>query len=90
MFDKEIKFISHKKYVDLKDNLPVPIKLDLPKWFKELKHDVDHFTVKGCIPFLDSLTSGYLLKIQTNIYLIILLNILVWKKVFMHHKSQIY
>jgi hypothetical protein len=67
MFDKEIKFISHKEYVNLKDNLPVPIKLDLPKWFKELKHDVDHLTVKGCIPFLDSLTSGYLLKIPQDI-----------------------
>jgi hypothetical protein len=69
MFDKEIKFISHKEYVDLKDTLPIPIKLDLPKWYKELKHDVDNLTVKGCVPFLDSLTSGYLLKIPQDMRL---------------------
>jgi hypothetical protein len=67
MFNKEIKFISHKKYVDLKDTLPIPIKLNLPNWFKELKHNIDCLTIKGCMPFLDSLTSGYLLKIPQDI-----------------------
>jgi hypothetical protein len=64
MFEKEIQFIAHEKYVDYsKENYPVPIKINIPEWFKKLDHSVDSKTVKGCMPFLDTLTSGYLLKL---------------------------
>ncbi len=77
MFDKQIEFISHKDYVDLNEDHPIPIKLNIPAWFKKLKHgpfNNERFTIKGCMPFLDTLTSGYLLKIpqdyqiQHNVY----------------------
>ena len=62
MFEKTIEFIAHENYVDLKEDQPIPIKLNIPEWFKKLSHTVGNETVKGCMPFLDSLTSGYLLK----------------------------
>jgi hypothetical protein len=70
MFEKTIEFISHKDYVDLKEDQPIPIKLNIPEWFKKLSHTVENKTVKGCMPFLDSLTSGYLLKIPQDLKII--------------------
>ena len=67
MFEKTIEFISHKDYVDLKEDQPIPIKLNIPEWYKKLSHTVENKTVKGCMPFLDSLTSGYLLKIPQDL-----------------------
>ena len=67
MFEKIIEFISHNDYVNLKEDYPIPIKLNIPEWFKKLSHTVECKTVKGCIPFLDSLTSGYLLKIPQDL-----------------------
>jgi hypothetical protein len=67
MFNKEIQFSSHEDYVDLKQDQPAPIKLNIPTWFKNLKHDVNYMTIKGCVPFLNSLTYGYVLKIPLSI-----------------------
>ena len=36
--------------------------------FKDLKHNVGAPTMKGCIPVLDSLTSGYLIKMPQDIF----------------------
>ena len=72
MFSKEIKFISHKDYVDLKEYHPTPIKLNIPDWYKKLSHGVldgKILTVKGCMPFLDTLTTGYSLKVCQDIKL---------------------
>jgi hypothetical protein len=68
MFDKEIEFSAHEDYFALKEDYPTPIKLNIPEWFKKLEHTVLDKTVKGCIPFLDSLTSGYLLKIPQDFH----------------------
>ena len=46
----------------LDDVLPIPIKFNLPDWYKKLEHTREFPTIKGCMPFLDTLTSGYLLK----------------------------
>ena len=67
MFNKEIQFIAHKDYVEHDKDLPTPIKLNIPSWFKKLTHEVGHSTVKGCIPFLNSLTYGYVLKMPLSI-----------------------
>jgi hypothetical protein len=69
MFDKEIEFIAQEDYFELREDFPTPIKLNIPEWFKKLEHTVNFATVKGCIPFLDSLTSGYLLKIPQDFYI---------------------
>ena len=51
MFDKEIEFISHNDYVDLKEDQPIPIKLNIPQWYKKLEHTTGNKTIKGCMPF---------------------------------------
>ena len=42
--------------------LPQPIKLNIPKWFKSLNHGKELKTIKGCIPFLETLQTGYLIR----------------------------
>lgn len=69
MFNKEIEFSAHEDYFKLKEDFPTPIKLNIPNWFKKLEHTYLKRTIKGCIPFLDSLTSGYLLKTPQDFHL---------------------
>lgn len=66
MLSKKIKFISHKDYVAEKEDYPTPIKLNIPEWYKKLEHTFENKTVKGCMPFLDTLTTGYLLKVPQD------------------------
>jgi len=66
MFEKKIEFLAHEDYVSLKEDLPTPIKLNIPGWYKKLEHTIETKTVKGCMPFLDTLTTGYLLKVPKD------------------------
>jgi hypothetical protein len=66
MFDKEIEFSAHEDYFALQEDYPIPTKLNIPEWYKKLNHSVLNKTVKGCMPFLDTLTSGYLFKIPQD------------------------
>ena len=68
MFDKEIEFSAHGDYFALKEDYPIPVKLNIPEWYKKLEHSVLNRTIKGCMPFLDTLTSGYLLKMPQDFY----------------------
>lgn len=68
MFDKKIEFSAHEDYFALKEDYPIPTKLNIPEWFKKLEHTISIKTVKGCMPFLDSLTAGYLLKIPQDFH----------------------
>jgi len=69
MFEKVIEFSAHEDYFALKEEHPTPIKLNIPEWYKKLEHNIQYKTVKGCMPFLDTLTSGYLLKTPQDFYL---------------------
>ena len=69
MFEKVITFSAHEDYVAIKEDYPIPIKLNIPKWFKNLNHSSEIKTVKGCMPFLDTLTSGYLLKMPQDFHI---------------------
>jgi hypothetical protein len=69
MFNKEIEFSAHEDYFALQEDYPTPIKLNIPEWYKKLEHSVLKKTIKGCIPFLETLTSGYLLKIPQDFYI---------------------
>ena len=70
MFENIIRFKANKKFIENnKDNLPIPAKLNIPKWFKNLEHSLESKTVKGCIPFLDTLTSGYILKMPVDYHI---------------------
>ena len=66
MFNKEIKFSAHEDYFAQKEDYPIPIKLNIPEWYKKLDHTLEIKTIKGCMPFLDTLTSGYLLKMPQD------------------------
>ena len=69
MFNKEIEFSAHEDYFALKEDYPIPTKLNIPEWYKNLGHTINNKTVKGCMPFLDSLTAGYILKIPQDFYI---------------------
>ena len=60
----------------LEDVTPIPAKLNIPDWFKKLDHKFDNKTVKGCMPFLDALSAGYLLRMPQDL----LLRHNVWNK----------
>ena len=66
MFNKEIEFSAHEDYFAQKEDYPTPIKLNIPEWYKKLEHTLEIKTIKGCMPFLDTLTSGYLLKMPQD------------------------
>ena len=69
MFENIIQFKASKIFIENnQEYLPTCIKLNIPNWFKKLNHDVHLSTVKGCIPFLDTLTTGYLLKMPVDYY----------------------
>ena len=70
MKDNIIEFLYPEKTEKLvNDIFPEPSLKHVPKWFKELKHSKEIPTVKGCMPFLDSLTAGYIMKMPQDLYL---------------------
>lgn len=64
-----IEFSSHKEYVESEEELPVPIRLNIPKWYKDIANHVLNPSIKACMPFLDTLTTGYLLKTPQDLYI---------------------
>ena len=65
MIFKNIQFRASPIVIQAHRNqniLPQPIKLDIPKWFKSLNHGKELKTIKGCIPFLETLQTGYLIR----------------------------
>lgn len=71
MFEEIIEFSAPQIYLNLKDKetYPAPAKLNLPEWYKKLEHTPPNRTVKGCMPFLDTLISGYILKMPIDFYI---------------------
>jgi len=69
MFEKVIEFSAHEDYFALKEDYPIPTKLNIPEWYKKLEHTILNKTIKGCMPFLDTITSGYLLKIPQDFHI---------------------
>lgn len=69
MFDNNIEFSTHEDYFAIKEDYPIPAKLNIPDWYKKLEHNVGNQTVKGCMPFLDSLTAGYILKMPQDLHI---------------------
>ena len=62
-----IQFKAHERHV-VGDANPVPASKCIPDWFKDIPHDVtlEDGTVttsaKGCMPFVDAMKSGYVLR----------------------------
>ena len=75
MTPKNIRFIPTHRRNDLP--APTTAKKAIPKWYRELdswvggKPVIQNYsansTVKQCVPFLDSLTSGYVLTLHTDV-----------------------
>ena len=66
MLENIIEFSTQEDYFDLKEDYPTPTKLNIPNWFKKLDHSILDPTIKGCMPFLDALTAGYILKMPQD------------------------
>ena len=70
MFDKEIKFIAtDKDFLDVWPH-PCPASRFIPEEYKKLKRftedNLHHPTLKTCMPFLDSLTAGYIISFDQD------------------------
>ena len=70
---KIIEFIAPKDYLDYEEKIihPEPIKLHMSDWYKKLKTSWEYPTVKSCIPFLESMTTGYALKVPQEMEIIV-------------------
>ena len=71
MFSNIIEFLAPQVYLEINDNetYPSPTKINLPEWYKKIITLPSNRTVKSCVPFLDTLTSGYLLKMPVDLYI---------------------
>tara|TARA_R100001460_G_scaffold98568_1_gene141475 strand:+ start:751 stop:1494 length:744 start_codon:yes stop_codon:yes gene_type:complete len=70
MFERIIEFSASETYLKNYSDKPEPIKLNIPQWFKDLEHHPRYKTIKGCQPFLETLTSGYLLRTPIDYHLL--------------------
>lgn len=67
MFDNKIIFEASEPFFSDISIRPQPAKIFIPDWFKKLdnymlKGDIGSWTIKMCMPFLDSMSIGYILK----------------------------
>ena len=70
MKDNIIKFLYPKETKILfEDVFPIKAVQNIPEWFKELNHEQKKKTIKGCLPFLDSLSAGYILRMPQDFYI---------------------
>ncbi len=70
MFEKQIKFIAtDKEMLDIWPH-PRPASRFIPEEYKKLERftegNIHEPTVKVCIPFLDSLTAGYIIPFDQD------------------------
>ena len=70
MKDNIIEFLYPKKTKPILENtFPIKAVQNIPDWFKKLNHSHKRRTIKGCIPVLDSLSAGYILKMPQDLYI---------------------
>lgn len=73
----KINFIASSQEVYASENPPIPAYQGIPDWFKNIPPERESSslnprtksTVKKCVPFLDALTTGYLLRCPQDIYI---------------------
>jgi hypothetical protein len=70
---KLIRFFAEKEYFDL--GKPAPIKKFIPEWYRKAESSYTEESglsspgLKKCMPFMDTLISGYVLTTPVNIYI---------------------
>jgi len=72
---KDIVFLPRNSLAESLVPPPKPAKFFIPEWYKKIPaihndsvNKPSHSTVKRCIPFLDSLTTGYIQELWCDIY----------------------
>jgi hypothetical protein len=69
MKDNIIEFLYPKRTKEILEEIfPIKATQNIPQWYKDLNHSFPFKTIKGCIPFLDTLTAGYILKMPQDFY----------------------
>jgi hypothetical protein len=64
---KIVKFKSVQPDLDIPH--PTPAYKKIPEWYRTSKQSIDGIdTIKKCVPFLDSMTSGYTITLASDIY----------------------
>ena len=70
MLENKIIFQTTEPFFSDKSIRPEPAKIFIPDWYKNLQSyqgETSAITLKMCMPFLDTLTSGYILKIRMRL-----------------------
>jgi len=87
---KKIKFQSVDPGIDFIH--PQPASKFVPEWFRKLSGVINGIeTIKKCVPFLDTLTSGYMIVLASDVYYdgAGFQQVSKMEQVTTHHKSQI-
>jgi len=69
MLESRISFSTEKIFEEATDTHPMPAKMNIPQWYKKLSHNAHKKTVKGCMPFLDAISAGYILRLSQDFIL---------------------
>jgi hypothetical protein len=64
----KIIFVPGTKEIENTVPLPQPAKNFIPSWYKNIKAGKDIVNVKKCIPFLDSMSNGYIQTTWSDIH----------------------
>jgi hypothetical protein len=70
---KIVKAFTAAPYIEEWTNLPEPASKGLPEWYKKIPRysreetGKDWLTVKACLPYLDAMSAGYVLKTWCDI-----------------------
>jgi len=71
LLNNVIEFNIHKDLSKIDSIKPYPIRKSLPEWFKKVSpHTIDNKNIKGCIPFLDSISAGYVLPLPQDLHIV--------------------
>jgi len=67
---KNIEFSIHPDLKGIKEIEPIPSKINIPEWYKKIplnsSNNLRDRTIKACIPVLDAITAGYLLRLPQD------------------------
>ena len=77
MFERSIEFHGPESIIHDKEILPIPANKNIPAWYRDLEphtnignsHGRGVGTLKKCLPVLDALTAGYILKSHQDVFI---------------------
>ena len=67
--NKLIEFSIHSDLKNIEIIKPFQTKHFLPNWFKKINaHSVEEMNIKGCVPFTDCISAGYILPLPQDLF----------------------